>query len=210
LEELNILRILPYNIKIKVMNRLLILLIAGAMFTSCEKSNPLDLDITYPSHPINSSDSIINYEFKMVGRCYQDPNGYYHLSLDTTPQQQTLHRFGAHVTNTDIWGLPTQVIWRSDAFWYLQDTLGYTYIEIGNVPTGQSPWSWENFAITGFEGMTVPIVNGTSHADPNVDSVFCMMAPVTEMIGDTITIYGKAIFEEGDIKIEDSFNIILK
>jgi len=58
--------------------------------------------------------------------------------------------------------------------------------------------------------MTVPIVNGTSHADPNVDSVFCMMAPVGEMIGDTVTIYGRAIFEEGDIKIEDSFNIIFE
>ena len=192
------------------MNRLLTLLIIGVMFTSCEKSSPLDLDITYPPNPSNPSDSIINYEFEMVGRCYQDPNGYYHLSLDTTPLQQTLHRFGAYITNTDVWGLPTQVIWRSDAFWYLQDTIGYTYIEIGNVPTGESPWSWENFAVTGFEGMTVPIVNGTSHADPNVDSVFCMMAPVAEMIGDTVTIYGRAIFEEGDIKIEDSFNIIFK
>ena len=58
--------------------------------------------------------------------------------------------------------------------------------------------------------MTVPIVNGTSYADPNVDSVFCMMAPVGEMIGDTVVIYGRAIFEEGDIKINDSFNIIFK
>jgi|TARA_R110002167_G_scaffold135857_1_gene322450 hypothetical protein len=192
------------------MNKLFTLLVGGIIFISCEKTNPLDLNITYPTNPTNILDSTINYKFNIVGRCPQDSNGYYHLSIDTSSLQQTLHRFGAHVTNKDIWGLPTQVIWRSDAFWYLQDTIGYTYIEIGNVPTGESPWSWENFAVTGFEGMTVPIVNGTSYADPNVDSVFCMMAPVGEMIGDTVVIYGRAIFEEGDIKINDSFNIIFK
>jgi hypothetical protein len=30
------------------------------------------------------------------------------------------------------------------------------------------------------------------------------------MIGDTVTIYGKAKFEEGDINLEDSFNIIFE
>jgi len=122
------------------MNKLFTLLIAGVILSSCEKTNPLDLDITYPSNNSNFLDSTINYEFEMIGRCYKDPNEYYHLSIDTTPLQQTLHRFGAYVTNTDIWGLPTQVIWRSDAFWYLQDTLGYTYMEIGNVPTWAVPW----------------------------------------------------------------------
>ena len=98
--------------------------------------------------------------------------------------------------------------WRCDAFWYTPDTLGHTYIEIGNVPTGESPWSWENFAVTGYNGMTVPIVNSTSYADPVIDSVFCMMAPIGAMVGDTVTIYGKAYFEEGDIKLEDSINVI--
>ena len=58
--------------------------------------------------------------------------------------------------------------------------------------------------------MTVPIVNGTSYADPVIDSVFCMMAPIGAMIGDTVTIYGKAFFEEGDIMIEDSIKIIFE
>ena len=56
--------------------------------------------------------------------------------------------------------------------------------------------------------MTVPIVNGTSFADPQVDSVFCMMAPIGAMIGDTVTIYGKAWFEEGDITLEDNIKVI--
>jgi len=175
------------------MKNILILIVIG-LITSCEKDSLLEIH---------------DYEFKMVGRTYQDPNGYYHLPLDPEPLKQTLHRFGAHVTNKDKWDLPTQVIWRCDTFWALRDTLGYTYIEIGNVPTGASPWSWENFAVTGFEGMPVPIVNSTSFADPSIDSVFCMMAPIGDMIGDTITIYGRAYFEEGLINIEDSLQIIL-
>ena len=174
-----------------------IIIILGIIFTSCEK-DPI----------FHEYEDIHEYEFKMAGRTYQDNNGYYRLTLDQDSIQQTLHRFGAYVTNKDKWNLPTQVIWRCDAFWYLPDTLGYTYIEIGNVPTGESPWSWENFAVTGYEGLTVPIVNGTSYADPIIDSVYCMMAPIGAMIGDTVEIFGQAWFEEGDIILYDSFQII--
>jgi len=179
----------------EILKKLTLLALIGVIFTSCEK-NEFEIET--------------NYQFKMTGRCPQDVNGYYHLPLIPQEDKQTLHRFGAYVTNIDKWNLPTQIIWRCDAFWYLQDTIGYTYIEIGNVPTGESPWSWENFAVTGFEGMTVPIVNGVSYADPTVDSAFCIMAPIGAMIGDTVTIYGKAKFEEGDINLEDSFNIIFE
>ncbi len=175
--------------------KILLIILIGFLLGSCEKE---------------TFEPITNYQFKMTGRTYQDPNGYYHLSINSAEGQQSLHRFGAYVTNIDKWGLPTQIIWRSDAFWYTPDTLGHTYIEIGNVPTGESPWSWENFAVTGYGGMTVPIVNGTSHADPMYDSAFCMMAPIGAMIGDTVTIYGKAKFEEGDITLYDSFNIIFE
>ena len=58
--------------------------------------------------------------------------------------------------------------------------------------------------------MTVPIVNGTSHADPAVDSAYCMMAPIGAMIGDTVTIYGQAWFEEGDVILYDSINVIFE
>ena len=58
--------------------------------------------------------------------------------------------------------------------------------------------------------MTVPIVNGISHADPLVDSAYCMMAPIGSMVGDTVTIYGQAWFEEGDIILNDSINVIFE
>ena len=177
------------------MKKLLLLVIVGVGLTSCTKDE-FELES--------------NYQFEMTGRTTQDINGYYHLKINPTENQQSLHRFGAYVTNFDKLGLPTQVIWRCDAFWYTPDTLGHTYIEIGNVPTGESPWSWENFAVTGYEGMTVPIVNGTSHADPVMDSVYCMMAPIGAMIGDTVTIYGQAWFEEGDVVLYDSINVIFE
>ena len=177
------------------MKKLLLLVIVGVGLTSCTKDE-FELES--------------NYQFEMTGRTTQDINGYYHLKINPTENQQSLHRFGAYVTNFDKLGLPTQVIWRCDAFWYTPDTLGHTYIEIGNVPTGESPWSWENFAVTGYEGMTVPIVNGTSHADPLIDSVYCMMAPIGAMIGDTVTIYGQAWFEEGDVVLYDSINVIFE
>ena len=186
------------------MKKLLYLMVVGVVFTSCEK----EFLENYNQHHQEPSD--IDYEFKMTGRTSQDINGYYHLPLIPQEDQQTLHRFGAYVTGIDKWGLPTQVTWKCDKFWYTPDTLGFTYIEIGNVPTGESPWSWENFAITGYGGMCVPIVNGTSYADPVVDSAFCVMAPIGAMIGDTVTLYGKAYFEEGDVIKESSFNIIFE
>ena len=175
------------------MKKLFYLMVIGVIFTSCQKE---EFEIER------------NYQFEMTGRTTQDINGYYHVKINPAEGQQTLHRFGAYITNRCAYNLPSQVIWRCDAYWYTPDTLGTTYIEVGQVPTGESPYSWENFAVTGFEGMTVPIVNGHSYADPQVDSAFCIMAPIGAMVGDTVTVYGQAWFEEGDIILHDSINII--
>ena len=68
-------------------------MVVGGMFTSCEKE---DFEVFEG-----------DYDFKMTGRCPQDINGYYHLSLIPSENVQTTHRFGAYVTNTDIFNLPT-------------------------------------------------------------------------------------------------------
>jgi hypothetical protein len=54
----------------------------------------------------------INYKFNMDGRTSIDNNGYYHLTINPLETQQTLHRFGAEITNIDKWGLPSQVVLR--------------------------------------------------------------------------------------------------
>ena len=125
----------------------------------------------------------IDYKFDMDGRTFIDNNGYYHLTIDPSETQQTLHRFGAEITNIDKWGLPSQVIWYCDDF-----------------------WSVDFFNSTS----NVPIINGTSYADPLLDSVFCIMAPIGSMIGDTIEVKGTAYFEEGNISLHDSFQIIFE
>ena len=150
------------------MKRILILILI--IFTSCD-------DTEYFEFPE------IEYKFNIDGKTFIDNNGYYHLIINPSETQQTLHRFGAEVTNIDKWGLPTQVIWYCDDF-----------------------WSIDFFNSTA----NVPIINGTSYADPLLDSVYCMMAPIGSMIGDTIEIKGTAYFEEGDISLQDSFHIIFE
>ena len=160
----------------------ILLISLAVVLISCEKNDPLEdlIDVyeTALTDTTNTTISSINYQFNMDGRCLQDNNGYYQLTLNPG-SNQTLHRFGAYITNIDIYGLPSQVIWSCEAYWM-------------------------------YDGNTVPIVNGTSFADPNVDSVFCMMAPIFTMIDDTVTIYGQAWFEEGDIILKDSINVIFK
>ena len=160
----------------------ILLISLAVVLISCEKNDPLeDLINVYETaltDTTNTTITNIDYKFNMDGRCLQDNNGYYQLTLNPG-SNQTLHRFGAYITNIDIYGLPSQVIWSCEAYWM-------------------------------YDGNTVPIVNGTSFADPNVDSVFCMMAPIFTMIDDTVTIYGQAWFEEGDIILKDSINVIFK
>ena len=71
------------------MKKLLLLVIVGVGLTSCTKDE-FELES--------------NYQFKMTGRTTQDINGYYHLKINPTENQQSLHRFGAYVTNFDKLG----------------------------------------------------------------------------------------------------------
>jgi len=160
----------------------ILLISLGFILISCSKNSPLDNFADVYEEAFTDTTTInlpnIDYKFNMNGRCFQDNNGYYHLPL-ISGVNQTLHRFGAYITNIDIYGLPSHVIWSCNAYWVYNEN-------------------------------TVPIVNGTSFADPNVDSVFCMMAPIFDMQNDTVTIYGQARFEEGDVILTDSINIIFK
>ena len=36
------------------------------------------------------------------------------------------------------------------------------------------------------------------------------MAPIGAMVGDTVTIYGQAIFEEGEVLLEDNIKVIFE
>ena len=168
------------------MKRKLSYIFITILFVSCSKEeNLLDIYVDDFENTYNSQDSTIiipeaNYSFNLDGRCFLDDNNFYHLELIN--EYQTLHRIGAHVTNQDIYNLPTMIIWTSDSYW--------TYIDDFNIEH------------------TVPLLNGTSYADPQMDSAYCMIAPVLSMLGDTITIKAEAWFEEGDIILEDSMMFV--
>ena len=104
-------------------------LIFLSILISCEDDLDFELNdgyyFTYPE---------VDYNFKIDGRTFMDQNGYYHLQIDPTETQQTLHRFGAYVTRVDKYGLPTQVIWNCDDYWEY---------DLFNIP------------------MNVPVINGT-------------------------------------------------
>ena len=170
------------------MKKLTFLLLLMIVMISCEKQeiSPLDNLIGLYAETYSYEDSItgeiITYEFRMDGMCEQDNNGYYRLPL--IGENQTQHRFGGYITNVDFWGLPAQVIWSSGTVWSYYDEMGYEHV--------------------------IPLLNGTSFADPNIDSVYCIMSPIADMQGDTATIYGQAWFEEGDIILKDSINFIFE
>ena len=160
----------------------ILLLSLGVVLISCEKNDPLADIIDVYETALTDTTTTINYHTN------------YQFSMVGRCQQD----------NNGYYHLPliegeNQTLHRFGAYTTNKDIYG--------LPT-QVIWTcdvyWE------LSNNNIPVVNGTSFADPNVDSVFCMMAPIFEMQGDTITIYGEAWFEEGDIIIKDSLNIILE
>lgn len=160
------------------------------------------IGITLISCSKNNFEPKINYEFIIDGRCYQDNNGYYHLTVDTN-KSQTLHKIGARITPIDKYNLSPHVVWSSSHFWEIKsDTLGYAWNQIWNTSIG------DTIPITGYEGQYVPVILGSSHTGGE-DSTFMMMALVPEMKGEIIEIYGEARFEEGDIHKYSTIKIII-
>ena len=165
------------------MNKIIILAMSLVIFTSCEKSNSLD---DYSKIYENTIDSLnITSTIPFID---------YKFNMVGRCQQD----------NNGYYHLPliegeNQTLHRFGAY--------TTNVDIYGLPT-QVIWTCD--AYWEYNDNTVPIINGTSYADPNVDSVFCMMAPIFEMQNDTVTIYGQAWFEEGDVILKDSINIIFK
>lgn len=160
----------------------LLLLGLGVVLISCEKKGPLD-------------DLIDVYEEALTETTtYITPHINYEFSMVGRCSQD----------NNGYYHLPlmegeNQTLHRFGAYTTNKDIYG--------LPT-QIIWSCDVYWELG--GNNIPVVNGTSFADPNMDSVFCMMAPIFDMQGDTIAILGQAWFEEGDIILYDSINIILE
>ena len=158
------------------MKKILILLITGAMFASCEK----EYLENYNGHHHEPDD--IDYVFEMTGRCSQDVNGYYHLTLERN-NWQTVHRVSGHVSSDGYAVENFWVEWDSNLLWYLGDTLGYIvnqYLNDSGVYV-----SVDTSYIIGFDGMEVPTSNSISYSNSSGE-INNMIAPVRNMVGDTM------------------------
>ncbi len=142
------------------------------------------------------------YEYDDIDLVYNinlpiDENGYYHMELGDA--WQSLKRITAnlkseHLNNRD-WSQrdlveTIKVYWESSHYWVLNDTLGY--IVKRGLTDDLEYVNYDTLYIWGFEGESVPTVNGASYP-VNVDAttweVNTIVAPVGSMAGDTMTVW---------------------
>ena len=96
-----------------------------------------------------------------------------------------------------------KVVWSSNLYWYLGDTLGYIVHE--GLTDDLIYVSYDTSYITGFNGMEVPTSNQASYSNAEGE-VNNMIAPVRSMIGDTMTVFWRFsgndyLYNEGSIEI---------
>jgi hypothetical protein len=142
------------------------------------------------------------YEYDDIDLVYNinlpiDENGYYHMELGEA--WQSLKRITAnlkseHLNNRD-WSQrdlveTIKVYWESSHYWVLNDTIGY--IVKRGLTDDLEYVNYDTLYIWGFEGESVPTVNGSSYP-VNVDAttweVNTIVAPVGSMAGDTMTVW---------------------
>ena len=162
----------------------LIILIGFSLFFGCE-----DTRYYYDREPC--------YNISFQVGLPLDMNGYYHLEIDRS-RWQTIHRVSGVVTDDNhnfvenFW-----IEWDSDLYWVLGDTLGYIinrYLNNSGVYV-----SVDTSYIIGFSGMEVPTSNIISYSN-SYGEFNNMIAPVRNMIGDTLRLtadwfYSKDIIE---------------
>ena len=154
------------------------------------------------------NNSELGHDFEIDARLPIDSNGFFHLSLNMG-SWQTLHRISGSVSAVEQdWAL-TKVYWSSSHYWIIGDTLGY--IVHFNDPFNDTNYWYQTpdtSYITFFEGFEVPTINSASYST-NDGEINTMFAPVQNMLGDTITIWGQATFADGYASDELNIQIIL-
>jgi hypothetical protein len=126
-----------------------------------------------------------------------DDNGYYHMELSDS--WQTIQRLTANLESKHLDNRKNgerdlvetiKVYWESSHYWVLGDTLGY--IVKRGLTDDMEYVNYDTLYIWGFEGESVPTVNGASYPiNVNDDTweVNTMTGPVSSMVGDTMTVW---------------------
>ena len=157
-------------------------------------------------------------------------DGYYELNLDRSKNQTIQRITGVLLRNgkpiEDLWSgsQPKMVNWESNLYWWFLE--GETVVNITktylNLFTGELVYV--NLPpLLNWSDVIVPTINNSSYTDENTGIVNTVIAPIQEMIGDTMKIKmtythsitqkedGSKFFEIiGEKVFKDSTYIILK
>mgnify|MGYP000219728927 CR=1 FL=1 len=146
----------------------------------------------------------------------KDSNGFYNLTLDRS-KNQTIQRItgkllrnGFPLEDQRSGSQPKMVNWESNLFWWLLE--GETVAQITktylNLLTGELVYV--NLPpLVNWKDVIVPTINKSSYSDDETGIVNTVIAPIQEMIGDTIKI--KMIYTHSITQKEEgsnSFDII--
>ena len=125
----------------------------------------------------------------------KDSNGFYNLTLDRS-KNQTIQRITGKLLRNGfpledlISGLqPKKVNWESNLYWWLLEgetvaNITYTYL---NLLTGELVYV--NLPpLVNWKDVIVPTINESSYSDTETGIVNTVIAPIQEMIGDTMKI----------------------
>jgi hypothetical protein len=167
------------------MKKTLLILISVIGLISCEKE-PIQIP-----H---------NYTLSVDGRLDTTNEGLYKLQLNSTSNSiQTIHRLTGKLLNNGEEPYPPQLVnWESSHSWTLNDT---AYVMIRRVINTNGQWvNVDTTYVTGFAGAIVPTINPSSYSGTGGE-INTMIAPIDEMIGDTMVVKCKFKNLEKTIRI---------
>jgi hypothetical protein len=193
-------------------NKVIHILILVAFIFSCEKEGQI----------IEDNGEGITIEFleglndDPTYQLSKDSNGFYNLNLDRNTNQ-TIQRItgrilrnGYPLVDLGSGAQPKNINWESNLYWWLLEgdtvaNITYTYL---NLFTGELVYV--NLPpLINWKEVIVPIINENSYSNQETGIVNTVIAPIQEMIGDTMKIKMRYIHsitqkEEGS----NSFDII--
>jgi hypothetical protein len=167
------------------MKKTLLILISAIGLISCEKE-PIQIP-----H---------NYTLSVDGRLDTTNEGLYKLQLNSTSNSiQTIHRLTGKLLNNGVEPYPPQLVnWESSHSWTLNDT---AYVMIRRVINTNGQWvNVDTTYVTGFAGAIVPTINPSSYSGTGGE-INTVIAPIDEMIGDTMVVKCKFKNLEKTIRI---------
>lgn len=148
------------------------------------------------------SDIPDNYTMELDGRLDTTNEGLYKLELNSTDNSiQTIHRITGKLLNNGEEPYPQLVEWESSHQWTLNDT---AYVFIRRTINVLGDWvDVDTTYVTGFAGSIVPTINEFSYSGDGGE-INTVIAPIDEMVGDTLIV--KAKFED----LEETIRIVLE